>query len=385
VENPREVPSSSILRVTAVRYSAAILATAVALLLRGALHPVLGERLPFLTLPAAVAFSAWCCGVGPSLAAVALGITGVRYWFIPPTRSFSVPGAAEWFDTAGFLLLAAFLIAFGEWNRRTNRKIEQTRRELELQVRDRTLELDAANTHLRELTGHILHLQDEERRRIARELHDGVGQSLVAMSINLSRFESEVQAQIEALAKTATTVRDSSALVAEVTSEIRTISYLLHPPMLDEAGLGPALRWYIEGFAERSKIKVDLHLTDDFGRLPQDLEIAVFRVVQECLTNILRHSESRVATIRVLREADKVRIEVRDQGKGIAPEKLVELAASQTPGVGVRGMRERVRQLGGTLELHSAGLGKGTVVVAVLPSAAASLTAASRVRAEPEV
>ena len=346
--------------------------------MRWLLHPVLGDQLPYVTLPVAIAFAAWRCGLGPAFAATALGLLGVDYLFLPPARSFALPAPAEWVDTAGFLLLSALLIAFGEWYRRATRKIADTRRELEAQIEERTRELGVANKQLRELTGHVLHLQDEERRRIARELHDGVGQSLAALSITLSRFEADVQAQIDALSKTAASARDSSALVADVTTEIRTISYLLHPPMLDEAGIGPALRWYIRGFAERSKIDVDLDLTEDFGRLPQDLEIAVFRVVQECLTNILRHSESRVARIRVVREGDKVRVEVRDQGKGIAREKLGELAASRTPGVGIRGMRERVRQLGGTLEMSSDGVGRGTVVVAVLPSGAASFAATAK-------
>jgi signal transduction histidine kinase len=372
--------SPPILRTAATRYAAAVLATGIALLVRWLFQPLVGEQLPYLTLPAAVAFSAWFCGVGPSLVSVALAILGVRIGFVDPARPSALPDAVAWVGLAGFVLVSALLIAFGEWNRRANEKIEANRRQLEAEVQERTRELDAANVQLRELTGHVLHLQDEERRRIARELHDGVGQSMVAVSINLSRLESEVRAQLEALAKTAATARDSSALVAEMTSEIRTISYLLHPPLLDEAGLGPALRWYIQGFAERSKIEVDLDLTDDFGRLAQDHEIAVFRVVQECLTNILRHSESRVAKIRVLREADKVRIEVRDQGKGIAPEKLTELAASRTPGVGIRGMRERVRQLGGTLELDSDGVGKGTVVVALLPSGISSLAATAGMR-----
>ena len=127
------------------------------------------------------------------------------------------------------------------------------------------------------------------------------------------------------------------------------------------------MRWYIEGFAQRSKIAVELDLPDDFGRLPQDFETAIFRVVQECLTNILRHSESPVASLRVVRSANEVRIEVQDKGKGIPQEKLSEVAEAHTPGVGMRGMRERVLQLGGTLEVKSEGAGKGTAVIAVFP------------------
>jgi two-component system NarL family sensor kinase len=223
----------------------------------------------------------------------------------------------------------------------------------------------------------VLHLQDEERRRIARELHDSAGQSLAALAMNVSKLETEVKAQMDTLAKTAITAADTTALVNEITTDIRTVSYLLHPPMLDEAGLGPALRWYIKGFAERSRIAVELDRPDDFGRLAKDLETAIFRVVQECLTNIVRHSESRTAKIRIIRCEGDVRVEVRDQGKGIPSEKLKEMALAPTPGVGIRGMRERIRQLGGNLEMDSDGEGKGTVVVALLPTGRVSALAAS--------
>jgi two-component system, NarL family, sensor kinase len=187
-----------------------------------------------------------------------------------------------------------------------------------------------------------------------------------------SRASWTIGGDIAKLAKTASAVTDSAALVADMTADIRTISYLLHPPLLDESGLSSALRWYIEGFAERSKIKVELKVPDDFGRLPSDLETAIFRVVQECLTNIHRHSESPVARVRVANSGEDVRVEVEDDGKGIPPEKQGEIMSSGLPGVGVRGMRERLRQLGGSLEIRSAGAGKGTVVVVRLPLVAAT-------------
>jgi signal transduction histidine kinase len=160
-----------------------------------------------------------------------------------------------------------------------------------------------------------------------------------------------------------------------MSKEIRTISHLLHPPLLDEAGLSSALRWYIDGFARRSNIQVDLQLPDDFGRLSRELETAVFRIVQECLTNIHRHSESPVAKIRLVRSAKDVRVEVEDSGKGIPPEKQYVIASVGTPGVGIRGMRERLRQLGGNLEINSNG--KGTVIVARLPLLSTSSTTAA--------
>jgi signal transduction histidine kinase len=237
--------------------------------------------------------------------------------------------------------------------------------DLEERLRERTGELDIANQGLGDLTARLLQLQDEERRRIARELHDSAGQSLTALALNLSNLGTE----IERLTKSAKTVSDSVVLVNDMSRDIRTISYLLHPPLLDEAGLASALRWYIRGFTERSGIKVDLELPEDFDRLPRDMETAIFRLVQECLTNIHRHSESPTATIGINHSNGEVRIEVQDQGKGIPPDKKLELLSAGTPGVGIRGMRERLRQLGGTMEINSDGNGSGTLVVVRLPVA----------------
>jgi two-component system, NarL family, sensor kinase len=168
-------------------------------------------------------------------------------------------------------------------------------------------------------------------------------------------------------------VEESLRLVNELSRDLRTISYLLHPPLLDEVGLSSALRSFLEGFTDRSKIKVDFEIPDDFGRLPQDVETTVFRVVQECLTNVHRHSGSAVAKICIARSNGHVRVEVADQGKGIPPEKKAAINSAGVPGVGIGGMRERLRQLGGNLEIKSNG--EGTIVVAQLPVASTPSTA----------
>jgi PAS domain S-box-containing protein len=237
-------------------------------------------------------------------------------------------------------------------------------------IRDIT-ERKRAEESLRLLSGQLLHLQDQERRRIARELHDSAGQILAALGMNLSLLESENGNIVPGAAKA---LRESIDLVQELSRELRTISHLLHPPLLDEVGLTSALRSYLDGFTERSKIKVDLELPEDLGRLPEDLETALFRIVQECLTNIHRHSESPVARIRIRRSDGHLSLEVEDRGKGIPPERREAMDSGGTPGVGIRGMRERIRQLGGTLEIKSNGT--GTVVVARLPVASTSLIAA---------
>jgi len=290
---------------------------------------------------------------------------------IPPVHSLRIVNTAQFVGMLAFLLVSSILVAVGEASRRRNETLRRAQGKLEDRVKQRTAELDAANRSLRELSARLLQLQDEERRRIARELHDSVGQMLAGLTMNLSA----VQADIERLSKTATALTDSEALVQEMSKEIRTISHLLHPPLLDEAGLSSALRWYIEGFAQRSNIHVDLEFPADFGRLSRELETAVFRIVQECLTNVHRHSESPVAKIRFVRSDKDVRVEVEDRGKGIRPDKQYEIASVGTPGVGIRGMRERLRQLGGSLEINSNG--KGTVIVARLPLATTSSTAAA--------
>jgi len=353
------------------RYAAALLATVLALLARWAPNPFLGDRGLYLTLFPAVVFSALYCGIGPSMASilvVVLALAGATYWFIPPTHSVRIISTEQFVVALAFLLASSVIVALAEVHRRNNEALRRAQGELDERVKQRTAELDAANHGLRELSARLLQLQDDERRRFARELHDSVGQMLAALTMNLS-------ADIERLSKTASSLANSEALVQEMSKEVRTISHLLHPPLLDEAGLSSALRWYIDGFAERSKIKVGLEFPDDFGRLPRELEITIFRTVQECLTNIHRHSGSRIAKIRITRSGSRVRAEVEDRGKGIPLEKRIGMESAGTPGVGIRGMRERIRQLGGSLEINSDG--KGTVIVARLPIADTSVLAAT--------
>ena len=218
-----------------------------------------------------------------------------------------------------------------------------------------------AEESLRALTARLLQLQDDERRRIARELHDSAGQILVALDINLSLVQKN-----EGLApNAANAVRESIALVQQLSKELRTTSHLLHPPLLDESGLPSAVRWFVDGFAKRSKISVDLEIAPDLGRLPRELETTIFRMVQECLTNINRHSGSPTASIRIARNSNHVSVAVRDRGKGMSADNYRNSFGPITPGVGIQGMRERVRQLGGHLQIHSGT--SGTTVRATLP------------------
>jgi len=221
-----------------------------------------------------------------------------------------------------------------------------------------------AEQSLQRLSGRLMELQDQERRRIARELHDSIGQCLTAIKINLELLTREAgKAHLSEGAHKA--LAEVSALADQCSSDTRTISYLLHPPLLDERGLSSAVRWYADGFAARCGIALSLELPDGI-RLPQPVETTLFRIIQECLTNIHRHSGSATASIRLLTRAEEVTLEVRDQGKGMPPTQLKRCnGAAQAVGVGIAGMRERVRQLGGQLEIESAL--HGTAVRAVLP------------------
>lgn len=215
----------------------------------------------------------------------------------------------------------------------------------------------------RRLSGRILTLQDDERRRIARELHDSLGQYLAALKMQLDILAASADKQPDLIA-------ECTGIVEQCLKETRTISHLLHPPLLDEAGFGSAARWYVDGFAQRSGIDVNLVLPPTFGRLRRDVEIAMFRVLQEALNNVHRHSESTRVEIRLSVEDRRVRMEIQDFGHGIPTGILRQLLnGGPKTSVGVAGMRERARELGGWLQITSDS--KGTLLTLSLPLEAA--------------
>lgn len=218
---------------------------------------------------------------------------------------------------------------------------------------------------LRQLSIRLLHAQDEERRRIARELHDSTAQTLAAVKIHLNILKRNADS-FGAAARNP--LLKSITLVEESLREVRTLSTLLHPPLLDEMGLVPALGWYVKRFSEESGVRTGLEVAEGALRLPPDLEMALFRVAQEGLSNIRRHSGSETALVRLRADPGAVTLEVRDQGLGMPPEALEGLRARPDDfGLGILGMRERLDEMGGRLEIET---GKnGTTVRAVLPVA----------------
>jgi len=468
------------------QYALAVLAAVAALLLRKLLNPFLGDQNPYLTMWLAVVFSAWYCGVGPSILAVLMGATGVWYFFLPPFQSWAIQGRTELYGALGFIIFGTVIIALGESSRRIIRRLEtaeenlsKTQEELKVLIKNGAAALEAKmaetieqatllnlandailvkqagggtisywnqgaerlygwtkeealghsphellqtefpvplqqiespdnwegelrhtkrdgtkivvasrwttvrdtngnplgwleiNTDItfrkqveaaaRQLSGKLLKLQDEERRRIARGLHDSLGQYLAALKMNLAALASNENAVAQA-----NVVAESRQIVDKCLTETRTISYLLHPPLLDEAGLGSAARWYVEGFVERSGIKINLELPPELGRVHKDIETALFRALQEGLTNVHRHSGCSTVEIRLDMRDKRMRLEIRDNGHGM-PQKTLNriLAGVPVSGVGIAGMRERVRELGGSLNISSDS--SGTLVDISIP------------------
>ncbi len=237
-------------------------------------------------------------------------------------------------------------------------------REIERRKEQELIEKTNAESY-RMLSARILELQDVERRKIARELHDSVGQFLAGLKLNLGRLqrrESEPAIQSHPL------LSESVDLTDRAIVEVRTISHLLHPPLLDELGLHSAARWYVEGFAKRSGIQVELHLAEISDRLPREIELALFRVLQESLTNVHRHAKASHVDVQIRCTDDEVILVVVDDGKGIKRDSLLRFRAGEAGGIGLAGMRERLAELGGMLEVESGA--EGTRICATLPTKA---------------
>jgi len=258
------------------------------------------------------------------------------------------------------------LIGFGKVTRDYTERIKVSE-VLRKEVAERTeaqRKLHDSEKSLRQLSLRLLQTQDEERRRIGRDLHDSVGQYLVGLKMKVDSLKS---AAVRSQRGDSSELAECSQLIEEAISEVRTISYLLYPPMLEELGLKSAVPWYLEGFTKRSGIKTAFEVSPEFDRIHSDLELALFRALQESLTNVHRHSGSSTAIVRLLTMNRAVVLQVIDEGKGTQSKKLQDRAQDWmgTFGVGLRGMNERLRQLGGSLELSSTA--EGTTVTATLP------------------
>lgn len=380
------------------RFSIAVASAILAVVLRWALDPVLGHVAFYATVYIAVAYCAIVCGFAPAALCGLLGFLGVFYGFVDPRHSVLPFRPAEIHGVIGFFLVTAVLIALGEANRskqlqlnhtidalrieaeerrRAEQELRKAHDELEERVAERTSELSQAlsrltseisvrqqaETQLRHLSLRLMTLQDEEHRRIARELHDSVGQTLAAIKMSIALIHQRVPSSTEPL------IDDLNALADEALQEVRTTSYLLHPPLLDEAGIASAARWFVEGFARRSSIELQCDIAERMERPSRACELVLFRVLQEALTNVHRHSEASAAGVRLRRDAGHFCLEVWDNGKGIPEARLSQFKSSTSKsGVGITGMRERVHELGGQLEIKSRN--PGTMIFVALPISA---------------
>lgn len=392
-------------RFVILRFVLAVATAVLAVLLRGLLDPALGHVAFYATVYMTVAFCATLAGLAPAVLNAVLGFLGIFYWFVDPRHSLSIP-RSQAHGVIGFFLVSSVLIALGVANRnkqlrlnatvlaltteaaerqRAEEALQRAHRELEQRVHERTNELsralarlkaeiserERAESELRQLSVRLMALQDQERRRIARDLHDTTGQTLSAMKMNIALLQemSKGQPQLTEL------LNDLNALTDAALQEIRTTSYLLHPPLLDESGFVSAARWFVEGFARRSGIQVSCDIPEQLERPPAHCELVLFRVLQESLTNVHRHSGASVASVLLVRDGSQLTLEISDNGSGIPPERLQRLhEAAQHSGVGFAGMRERVRELGGEFKIRSNSSGTTvSVCVPLVTTPAASL------------
>jgi signal transduction histidine kinase len=381
------------------RYSVALMTAAVAILLRWLLDPLLGHVAFYVTVYIAVTFCAIVCGYLPAILSGVLGFLGIFYWFVDPRHSLLLIRPSEIHSIVGAFLVCAVLIALGQANRSkqlqlndsvyaltaearerksAQQELRRARDQLELRVKARTRELSEAlarlesevtvrqqaEQHLRYLSLRLMTLQDEERRRIARELHDTAGQTLAAMKMSIALI-SQTDGTTPGLQPL---IDDLNALADDALQEVRTASYLLHPPLLDEAGIASAARWFVDGFVRRSGIQVQCEIQQGMPRPPRACELVLFRVLQESLTNVHRHSGATSASIHLNLDNSQFCLEISDNGRGIPEEDLRRMdTSSGRAGVGVSGMRERVGELGGHLEIRSCH--PGTSVCVELPLA----------------
>src|SRR5215469_2271742 len=268
-------------------------------------------------------------------------------------------------EVAGIALDVVWAMEHEQEHVEIQRLMRVQNQELDQRFKERTALLERTANESMRLASRIMQVQDEERRKLARELHDGMGQYLSAIKIHLDTLLGQTSPKNRVTRAALSSCVEMTELCL---SEARTLSHLMHPPLLDEVGLLSAVRWYVEGFVKRSGIEVKMQLPENLPRLQRNMELALFRVLQESLTNVHLHSECSLAEINIEANQRDVVLKVKDNGKGMPAERVRQLhEVSAGVGVGLAGMRERVRDLGGYLDVASSK--RGTIITAVAPIA----------------
>jgi signal transduction histidine kinase len=341
-----------------IRYLASALSVVAALTLTLTARSLFATTAYSLFL-AAVMFSSWYGGLTPGLLAILFSLLALDRYFVSPELS-GVLSRDDLVHLSVFLLVAGIINHLNRSKMHAEEKLLESHNQLQSEVSKRTEDLQQANDALRRLSGELMQLQDEERRRMARLLHETVAQSLAALKMDLAviKRDSDKKNGEEHETTKQAVILEAVDLTEECIRDVRTLSY--------EAGLSSALQWYISGFEKRSGIKTRLDVPSELGRLPRNIETAIFRIVQECLTNIHRHAGSPDAQIHIHTTTTSVVVEVTDHGRGMPVELHAVLGGALDQfGVGIMGLCERVKQFGGHMEIHSAK--GGTTVMATLP------------------
>lgn len=339
----------------AVRFTASLLSLVAALGLTLTARPLFATT-AYAVFLAAVMFSSWYGGLTPAFLVVLMSVVALDRYFASPELS-GVLSRDDVVQLVVFLLVASLISYLSRKQQRAEAALRASHDDLEQRIAERT-------AALRNLSGQLLHLQDEERRRTSRLLHETVVQDLAALKMDLSILK---RSGTWNGGNAKDVLQEAVSLTDRCIRQTRTVSYLLHPPLLEEAGLASALQWYCAGFEQRSGIKTELIVPPDLVRLTRDLETTAFRFVQECLTNVHRHSGSLSVRI-VLRETpNQLKVEVRDRGHGM-PLEIMEGTHNSSVhfGVGIMGLDERLKQTGGSMKIETSG--HGTTVTATLPS-----------------
>ncbi len=341
-------------RSTFSRLTLAVVSVAIALVLSLWLEPVLDATTVFVV---AVVVVAWFAGLVPGLLAVFLATIAVDYAFTPPLYSFKF-GIDHAPRVVLFAVLAGFIASASATRRRAEDLLRRARDELDVRVRERTADLTNANERLEELAGRLINAQEEERSRIGRELHDHISQRLGILAIKIDQARADMPNPQGSVGEA---LRDLRQHTSEITGDVHRLSHRLHSSMLDHLGLVPALQKLVEEIAESHAMKIDFVHTPVPASLPPDVALCLFRIAEESLNNVAKHSGAHAARVEVARDADGVRLTVDDSGVGFDP-----ATAEGRAGLGFVSMRERLRLIHGTLQVHSDG-SQGTRIEAWVP------------------